>query len=179
MLINSNVEVMYTKQQIADKVTKLAKQISVDYKGVDSITLIAVLRGSAIFLADLIREIELENIGMDFLTVSSYGNATTSSGEIKIIKDLDEDITNKHVLIIEDIIDTGYTLQKVINLLKLRNPLSVKTCCLLNKPSRRKVDIAVDYIGFNIEDFFVVGYGIDYAQKYRNLAYLGKVLNTN
>ena len=127
------------------------------------------------FMADLVREIHLP-VEIDFMTTSSYGNAMNSNHDVRISKDLDGDIKGKHVLIVEDIIDTGYTLQKVRDILNLREPSSLTICTLLDKPSRREVDVPVDWVGFTIPDEFVVGYGIDYAQRHRNLGYIGKVI---
>ena len=133
-----------------------------------------ILKGASVFCADLIREINLD-VNMDFMVVSSYGNGTNSSGTVKIIKDLDVDIENKNVLIVEDIIDSGLTLSSLVAALKTRNPKSLKICTLLDKPERRTANIEVDYVGYVIEDKFIVGYGIDYAEKYRNLPYIGIV----
>ena len=133
-----------------------------------------VLKGASVFCADLIREIDLD-VRMDFMVVSSYGNETSSSGTVKIIKDLDVDIENKNVLIVEDIIDSGLTLSSLVAALETRKPKSLKLCTLLDKPERRTADIKVDYVGYVIEDKFIVGYGIDFAEKYRNLPYIGIV----
>lgn len=169
------LETLIPESEIKKTVTTLAQQINHDYEQCDSnLLLIGLLRGSFIFMADLSRAINVSH-EIDFMTVSSYGNAMNTSHDVKIIKDLDEDIRNKDVIIIEDIIDTGNTLEKVSELLKLREPRSLAICTLLDKPSRREVNIAVNYIGFSIPDEFVVGYGIDYAQHYRYLPYIGKV----
>ena len=168
------VDVLISKEKIADRVKELAKTINKEFDG-EEVVLIGLLRGSVIFLSDLAREIVLD-AKIDFMIVSSYGNTMESSREVKIIKDLEEYIEGKNVIIVEDIIDTGYTLQKVVETLKLRNPKELKICTLLDKPERREVEIPVDYVGFQIPDEFVVGYGIDYAQKHRNLPYVGMVV---
>ncbi len=168
------VDVLISKEKIADKVKELAKRINKEFEG-EEVVLIGLLRGSVIFLSDLAREIDLD-AKIDFMIVSSYGNDMESSKEVKIIKDLEEYIEGKNVIIVEDIIDTGYTLKKVVETLKIRNPKELKLCTLLDKPERREVDIVVDYVGFQIPDEFVVGYGIDYAQKHRNLPYVGIVV---
>ncbi|MEI0530502.1 hypoxanthine phosphoribosyltransferase [Brachyspira pilosicoli] len=165
-------KILIDENTVKQKVKELAKKINNDYKN-KTPCLIGLLKGSFVFIADLAREIET-NIEIDFMIVSSYGNDKIGS-EIKILKDVDIPLTGKDVIIVEDIIDTGYTLEKICEVLKTRNVSSLKICTLLNKPSRRKVDIKIDYNGFDIEDEFVVGYGIDYAQKYRNLPYIGVV----
>ncbi len=165
--------VMYTAQEINSKVKEVAKKIENDYAGQELIV-VGILKGASIFCADLIREIDLD-VRMDFMVVSSYGSSTSSSGTVKIIKDLDIDIENKNVLIVEDIIDSGLTLSSLVDALKTRKPKSLKLCTLLDKPQRRTSDIKVDYVGYVIEDKFIVGYGIDYAEKYRNLPYIGIV----
>ena len=165
-------KILIDENTVNQKVKELAKKINNDYKN-KTPCLIGLLKGSFVFIADLAREIET-NIEIDFMIVSSYGNDKIGS-EIKILKDVDIPLTGKDVIIVEDIIDTGYTLEKICEVLKTRNVSSLKICTLLNKPSRRKVDIKIDYNGFDIEDEFVVGYGIDYAQKYRNLPYIGVV----
>ena len=153
---------------------EIAKKIEEDYKNEEDLLVVGILKGANIFVADLIRNINLD-VNMDFMSVSSYGNGTESSGTVKIIKDLDVDIENKNVLIVEDIIDSGLTLSNLVAALKTRNPKSLKLCTLLDKPQRRTVNIPVVYVGFVIEDKFIVGYGIDYAEKYRNLPYIGIV----
>lgn len=162
-----------SEEDIAKKVEELAKRITKDYKNED-ILLVGLLKGSTIFLADLIRKLDLDS-NLDFIVASSYGLEMNSTRDVRILKDLEVDIKDRNVLIIEDIIDTGYTLSKVTQTLKIRNPKSIKICTLLDKPSRREVDIKVDYVGFQIEDKFVVGYGIDYAEKHRGLPYIGYV----
>lgn len=165
-------KILIDENNVKQKVKELAQKINNDYKD-KTPCLIGLLKGSFIFIADLAREIET-NIEIDFMIVSSYGNDKIGS-EIKILKDVDIALTGRDVIIVEDIIDTGYTLEKICEILQTRNVASLKICTLLNKPSRRKVDIKIDYNGFDIEDEFVVGYGIDYAQKYRNLPYIGVV----
>ena len=166
--------VMISEDEIKSKVYEIAKRIEEDYKDEENLLVVGILKGANIFVADLIRNIYLD-VNMDFMSVSSYGNSTESSGTVKIIKDLDVDIENKNVLIVEDIIDSGLTLSNLVAALKTRNPKSLKLCTLLDKPQRRTVNIPVDYVGFVIEDKFIVGYGIDYAEKYRNLPYIGVV----
>ncbi len=160
--------VLVSKEQLDKQVEELGARISKDYEG-QELVIIGVLKGGFIFLADLARKITIP-VDLDFMSVSSYGNSSKSSGVVKIIKDVDTNITDKHVLIVEDIIDTGLTLSHLVELLKTRGPLSVKICAALDKPSRRKVDLKVDYKGIEIPDEFVIGYGLDYAGKYRNIA---------
>lgn len=159
-------KILVSCEEIAKRVAELGKQISEDYKG-ESVTLVCTLRGASIFFADLVREIE-GDVEIDFIAVSSYGAGTKSSGEVKMIKDLSEPIKDKNVIIVEDIIDTGITLCYLKKLLLARAPKSLKVCSLLDKPSRRQVDFKGDYIGFEIENEFVVGYGLDYGEKMRN-----------
>ena len=159
-------KILVSREEIAKRVAELGKQISEDYKG-ESVTLVCTLRGASIFFADLVREIE-GDVEIDFIAVSSYGAGTKSSGEVKMIKDLSEPIKDKNVIIVEDIIDTGITLCYLKKLLLARAPKSLKVCSLLDKPSRRQVDFKGDYIGFEIENEFVVGYGLDYGEKMRN-----------
>ncbi|KGF15067.1 hypoxanthine phosphoribosyltransferase [Peptostreptococcus sp. MV1] len=165
--------VMFSQEEIASKVEELARQIEEDYKGQD-LLLVGILKGASVFVADLMRKINL-NVNIDFMSVSSYGSGTESSGTVKILKDLDVDIKDKNVLIVEDIIDSGITLRNLYDTLMTREPKSLKLCTLLNKPARKKVDIDVDYVGYIIEDKFIVGYGIDYDEKYRNLPYIAIV----
>ncbi|MCO6523845.1 MAG: hypoxanthine phosphoribosyltransferase [Candidatus Schmidhempelia sp.] len=170
-----HVDVMLSEMQIKQRITELGQQISQDYQyATNELVLVGLLRGSFIFMADLSRAITIGH-EVDFMTASSYGNAMMSNRDVKILKDLDEDIHGKDVLIIEDIIDTGNTLSKVKDLLALRQPRSLNICTLLDKPSRREVQVPIKYVGFTIPDEFVVGYGIDYAQYYRHLPYIGKV----
>ena len=165
--------VMFSQEEIEAKVIELAKQIEKDYKGQD-LLLVGILKGASVFVADLMRKIDL-NVNIDFMSVSSYGSGTVSSGTVKILKDLDVDIKDNNVLIVEDIIDSGITLRNLYDTLMTREPRSLKLCTLLNKPARKKVDVDVDYVGFVIEDKFIVGYGIDYDEKYRNLPYIAIV----
>jgi hypoxanthine phosphoribosyltransferase len=160
------VDILYSQEQIKNRVKELGLQISRDYQG-EELLVIGVLKGAFVFMADLIREIDLP-LELDFIGVSSYGASTISSGEVRIIKDLDYSVEGKSVLLVEDIVDTGLTLNYIKEILKKRHPHSVKICCLLDKPSRRKSPIKAEYVGFSIEDHFVVGYGLDYAGRYRN-----------
>lgn len=169
----ANISVMYTEEQVDARVKELAEQISADFKGED-VHLVCILKGSIFFTAELAKRIE-NDVTLDFMSVSSYGNETTSSGRVKIVKDLDESIQGKNVIVVEDIVDTGRTLSFLLEMLAARGPKSLKLCTLLNKPDRRVVDIPVDYVGFDVPDKFVVGYGMDYAQKYRALPYIGVV----
>jgi hypoxanthine phosphoribosyltransferase len=168
---NDIQEVLLTEQMLKDKVAELGAAITRDYADKE-IFAIGILRGAVVFMADLIRAIE-RPVQIDFMAVSSYGMQADSSGIVRILKDLDSSITGKHVLIIEDIIDSGQTLSYLIKNLTERKPASIQLCTLMNKPERRKVDLPVKYIGFEIPNEFVVGYGLDYAEKYRNLPYLG------
>lgn len=167
------VSVLISKEEVAEKIQKMAAQISKDYEGRE-IRLICVLKGGVFFMTELSKYIT-EPCSLDFMSVSSYGDGTSSSGRVRIIKDLDEPIEGKDVLVVEDIIDSGRTLSYLMKVLEQRNPKSLKLCTLLDKPDRREVEVAVDYTGFQIPDAFVVGYGLDYQQKYRNLPYIGKV----
>lgn len=172
--IEDDVEqVLLTPQQIAARVEELGAAISEDYVGKE-IMLICILKGANIFLADLVRQITVP-VSYDFVAVSSYGADTKSSGVVRILKDLDESVESKHVLVVEDIVDTGLTLRLsyLLENLRSRRAASVKVVTLLDKPSRRRVDVPVDYYGFKVEDQFVVGYGMDYQGKYRNLPYIG------
>jgi len=170
-----DVKPMISQKKLEVRVQELGKQITSDFFATKEIILIGLLRGSVIFLADLARQIKLD-AKIDFMTVSSYGSGMESSRDVKILKDLEEKIEGESVLIIEDIIDTGFTLKKVYEILSLRKPKTLKICTLLDKPERRQVKIKVDYVGFEIPDEFVVGYGIDYDQKHRNISYIGKVV---
>lgn len=164
-------EVMYTEEQLRDKIKEMGTKISEDYKGKE-LLLIGILKGSVMFMADLMKEIDIA-CSMDFMAVSSYGASTESSGVVKIIKDLDFPIEGKDVLIVEDIIDSGITLSYLQDYLKSKGPNSLEIAALLSKPARRKAQIDAKYIGFDVPDFFLVGYGLDYAEKYRNLPYIG------
>lgn len=170
---NDVKDVLFSEEMIAEKVEELGKKITEDLAEKDPIV-IGVLKGANVFLSDLIRKIDI-SVTLDFIAVSSYGLSTESSGVVKIIKDLDFSIENRDILIVEDIIDSGLTLKYLLENLKSRNPKSIRICTLLDKPERRKVDIKVDYIGFDIPDEFIVGYGIDYAEKYRNLPFIASL----
>ena len=164
--------ILVTEEQLKAKVHELGAQITRDYAGRD-LLLVSILKGSVVFMADLMRAIQMP-CSIDFMVVSSYGGAnTTSTGLVKIVKDLDQDLSGKDLLIVEDILDTGITLSHLVPMLKLRNPASVRLCTILSKPSRRKADIEPDYLGFEVPDEFVVGYGLDYDENYRNLPYVG------
>ncbi len=160
------VEVLFDRATLREKVAELGKQISRDYQGSD-LLVVGILKGAFIFMADLIREIDVP-VELDFMDVSSYGLSTSSSGEVRIVKDLEYSIKDRDVLIVEDIVDTGLTLKYISEVLKNRNPRSIKIACLLDKPSRRKAEIYPDYVGYSIPDKFVVGYGLDYAEQYRH-----------
>lgn len=164
-------EILFTEKELADRVKELGEQLTQDYAG-QEILMIGVLRGAIIFMADLARAVQLPVV-FDFMAVSSYGASTSSTGVVRILKDLDEDVEGKNVLIVEDIIDSGLTLNYLLENLKTRNPRSIKICTLLNKPDRRKTNVQIDYNGFVIPDLFVVGYGLDFAGKYRNLPFIG------
>lgn len=170
-MLNDVQEILITRDEIQKRVKELGEKISKDYEGKD-LMLIGVLKGSVPFMADLMREITI-HCTMDFMAVSSYGSGTQSSGVVRILKDLDSNIENKNVLIVEDIIDTGYTLKYLIENLKSRKPSSIEISCLLDKPDRRRVSLDIAYTGFKIPDAFVIGYGLDYAEKYRNLPFIG------
>nr|WP_024965708.1 hypoxanthine phosphoribosyltransferase [Pantoea sp. IMH] len=170
------VEVMISEDEIAKRIAELGQQITEAYRESGSeMVLVGLLRGSFMFMADLCRKIDVPH-EVDFMTASSYGSGMSSTRDVKILKDLDEDIRGKDVLIVEDIIDSGNTLSKVRDILSLRQPKSLAICTLLDKPERREVEVPVEYVGFTIPDKFVVGYGIDYAQRYRHLAYVGHVV---
>ncbi|MDD1782298.1 hypoxanthine phosphoribosyltransferase [Enterovibrio sp. ZSDZ35] len=169
------VEVMISEQEVQQRIKVLGAEITEHYKGSNDLVMVGLLRGSFVFMADLARAIELPH-SVDFMTASSYGNAMESSRDVRILKDLDDDIKGKDVLLVEDIIDTGNTLAKVREILSLREPNSIRICTLLDKPERREVEVPVDWYGFKIPDEFVVGVGIDYAQKYRHLPFIGKVV---
>ncbi len=175
-VLKHTVEVMISREAIAARIAELGKEISERYRDSGSeMVLVGLLRGSFMFMADLCRVVEVPH-EVDFMTASSYGSGMSSSRDVKILKDLDEDIRGKNVLIVEDIIDSGNTLRKVREILRLREPKSLAICTLLDKPERREVDVTVEYVGFAIPDEFVVGFGIDYAQRYRHLPYIGKVV---
>ncbi|WP_034948462.1 hypoxanthine phosphoribosyltransferase [Erwinia oleae] len=170
------VEIMISEQELVKRINELGQQINEHYRDSGSeMVLVGLLRGSFMFMADLCRKIEVPH-EVDFMTASSYGSGMSSTRDVKILKDLDEDIRGKDVLIVEDIIDSGNTLSKVREILRLREPKSLAICTLLDKPERREVDVPVEFVGFTIPDKFVVGYGIDYAQRYRHLPYVGNVI---
>ncbi|QNM04316.1 hypoxanthine phosphoribosyltransferase [Qiania dongpingensis] len=172
--MEDKIRVLIPEQEVDEKVKEIGKRISEDYAG-KSVHLICVLKGGVFFTCELAKRISVP-VSLDFMSVSSYGSGTESSGVVKIVKDLDEPLAGKHVLIVEDIIDSGRTLSYLIEILKQRNPADIRICTLLDKPSRRvKKEVQVDYTCFSIPDEFVVGYGLDYDQKYRNLPYIGVV----
>ncbi len=170
-MINDIKEVLFDEERIKEKVAELGAQISKDYEN-QELVLIGVLKGSVMFMSDLLKRITIPCC-MDFMAVSSYGSSTETSGVVRILKDLDYDIEGKNVLIVEDIIDSGITLKYLLEYLRARKPSSIDIVCLLNKPERRRVDIDVKYQGFEVPDHFLVGYGLDYAEKYRNLPFVG------
>lgn len=167
-----SVETMISREQLAARITAMAATIRKDYGPGRPILLVAVLKGAFMFLSDLMRAME-GPVTCDFIAVSSYGSGTNSSGEVRLMKDVDRSLQGRDVIIVEDIVDTGLTLSYLQDILRAREPLSLKTACLLSKPSRRKVDVAVEYIGFTIEDRFVVGYGLDFDEKHRELPFIG------
>ena len=172
MLEQDIKEVLVTREEIQEAVERLGKQLTEEYKDKE-VVVVGILRGASIFMADIVREMDVY-LDIDFMDVSSYGTAFESSGEVKIIKDLDTHLEGRHVLVVEDIIDTGRTLKYLVDLFKYRKAASVKVCTLLDKPARRVVkDIIADYVGLEVPDEFVVGYGLDYNQQYRNLPYIG------
>ena len=172
------IDQMISAKAIAARVEALAHEITDHFSGTDKLVVVGLLRGSFVFIADLVLEIDLP-VEVDFLEASSYGNAMESSREVRILKDLRGEIAGRDVLVVEDIVDTGFTLSHVVRLLKSREPKRMKVCALLDKPTRREVDIKADWTGFEIPDEFVVGYGIDFAQRNRNLPYIGKVRFTD
>lgn len=167
------VKVLLTEEEVDKRIRELGEQISKDYEG-EEVHLVCVLRGSVFFTCELAKRITLP-VSIDFMSASSYGSDTISSGKIKIVKDLEDSLMEKNVIVIEDIVDTGRTLSYLLKMLGERKPKSLRLCTLLDKPERRVTDVKVDYTGFQIPDEFVVGYGLDYAQKYRNLPYIGIV----
>ena len=168
------IDQMISAKAISARIEELAREIRTAFAGTDKLVVVGLLRGSFVFIADLVRELDM-NVEVDFLEASSYGDSTESSREVRILKDLRGEIAGRDVLVVEDIVDTGHTLHHVTTLLKSREPARLKTIALLDKPSRREVDMKADWTGFEIPDEFVVGYGIDYAQRNRNLPYIGKV----
>lgn len=167
------IEVLLTEEEIDRRIQEIGNQISNDYAG-KQVHLVCVLKGGSFFMCELAKRISVP-VSIDFMSVSSYGGDTKSSGVVRIVKDLDESLKDKHVIVIEDIVDSGRTLSYLLDMLRGRGPADVRLCTLLDKPDRRVVDVKVDYTGFEIPDEFVVGYGLDYDQKYRNLPYIGIV----
>ena len=163
-------KILFTEEDILKRAKEIGAQINEDYKG-EELIVIGTLRGAVIWMADLLKNIDLDT-KIDFISASSYGSDTVSSGVVTISKDVDLDIADKHVLIIEDIVDSGFTLSRLMNFFKERKVKSVKVCTLLDKPSRRVIELDLDYVGFQVEDLFIIGYGLDYDQKYRNLPYI-------
>lgn len=172
--MSEHIRKLISEEDIEKRIREVAAQISKDYEG-KPIHLICILKGGAMFMCELAKRIQNDDISLDFMQVSSYGGGTTSSGIVRIVKDLDEPLEGKNVLIVEDIIDTGHTLHHLTRLLMDRRPASIQICTLLNKPSRREKEVDVRYSCFEIPDKFVVGYGLDYDQRYRNLPYIGVV----
>lgn len=168
---NDIESIFFTEEELAEKVKELGAKITADYAGKDPL-IVGVLKGSFVFMADLMRRIDI-NCEVEFMAVSSYGSGTTTTGAVKITKDLNHDIEGRHVIIIEDILDSGVTLNYLKQYLAGRKPASISICALLDKPARRIADVKADYVGFNCPDAFIVGYGLDYAEKYRNLPYIG------
>ncbi|MGZ6825775.1 MAG: hypoxanthine phosphoribosyltransferase [Mycobacteriales bacterium] len=166
-------QVLITEQQIQDKVAELARAVDADYAGKE-ILLVGVLKGAVMVMADLARALETP-VSMEFMAVSSYGSSTSSSGVVRILKDLDREIADRHVLVVEDVIDSGLTLSWLLRNMRSRGPASVEVCALLRKPEAAKVDVPVKYVGFDIPAEFVVGYGLDYAERYRDLPYVGRL----
>lgn len=169
-----HVEVLLTEEQVDARISEIGAQISRDYEGKE-VHLVCVLKGGTFFTCELAKRISVP-VSLDFMSVSSYGSDTKSSGVVRIVKDLDEPLRGKDVIVVEDIVDSGRTLSYLLEMLKDRGPASLKLCTLLDKPERRVTDVKVDYTGFRVPDEFVVGYGLDYDQKYRNLPYIGKVV---
>ncbi|CAG35178.1 hypoxanthine phosphoribosyltransferase [Desulfotalea psychrophila] len=168
-----NIEVMISQEEVAGIVSRLGKEVSEEYKGIsEDLVVIGLLRGSFVFMADLVRAIETPLVA-DFMAVSSYGDGTVSTRDVKVVMDLNTSIEGRDVLVVEDIVDTGNTFSKVLTMLENRSPRSLKVCSFLSKPSRREIEVPVDFCGKEIPDEFVIGYGLDYAQKYRNLPYVG------
>lgn len=172
-ITEDKVKVLLSEEEVEKRVRELAETISNDYKG-ESVHLICILKGSVFFTCELAKRLSIP-VTLDFMSVSSYGNEKVSSGRVKILKDLDESIEGRNVIVIEDIIDSGRTLSHLMQILKVRQPKTIKLCTLLDKPDRREIDVNVDYVGFKIPDAFVVGYGLDYEQKLRNLPYVGYI----
>lgn len=171
--MKEKISILISEERVDKRIAEMAQEISREFEG-ESVELICILKGSVFFTCELAKRMTVP-VSLDFMCVSSYGDGTKSSGIVRISKDLDQSIEGKNVIVIEDIIDSGRTLSYLLELLKARKPKSIRLCTLLDKPSRRVVEVPVDYTGFEIEDKFVIGYGLDYAQKYRNLPYIGVV----
>lgn len=171
--MSDKIKELLSEEKVDNRIRELGEQITKDYEG-EEVFLVCTLKGASFFACELAKRIKLP-LTLDFIAVASYGDGTQSSGEVRMIKDLDESIEGKNVIVVEDIVDTGRTLSYLMDILKKRNPRTLKLCSLLDKPERRVVDIKADYTGFEVPDLFVVGYGLDYAQKYRNLPYIGVV----
>jgi len=170
------MQVMLSREQIEKRIRELALEIERDYGANEEIHLVCVLKGGFVFLSDLVRSLKAR-VTLDFIAMSSYGKGTKSSGEVRLLKDVDHALEGRHVIIVEDIVDTGLTLHYLQEILRARSPRTLRTACLLSKPSRREVEVPVEYIGFTIEDRFVVGYGLDYDEKYRSLPYIAVLAN--
>ncbi|MBQ7246440.1 MAG: hypoxanthine phosphoribosyltransferase [Firmicutes bacterium] len=172
MALNNEIKgkILFTEEQIRNRAKELAEEIARDYEG-EEVILLCTLKGSVLWMADLMKEIPLD-VKIDFVSANSYGSSTCTSGVVTITKDVDMDLFNKNVIIVEDIVDTGTTLKHLKEYLKERNPKDVKICTMLDKPARRVIDLEPDYIGFTVDDLFIIGYGLDYDQKYRNLPYI-------
>ena len=167
----ATTRILISADDIANRIRSLAAEIARDHAAAGQVHLVCVLKGAFLFLADLVRALDMP-VTLDFMALSSYAKGTTSSGEVRLLKDLDSALEGRHVIIVEDIVDTGLTLNYLQEILAARGPRSVRTACLLSKPSRRQIDVRVEYIGFTIDDHFVVGYGLDYAEAYRHLPYI-------
>ena len=172
MSMNNDIkgEILFTEEEIRNRARELGREISLDYAGED-VVMLGILKGSVMWMADLMKEVSID-VKIDFMVASSYGSSTSTSGVVTITKDVDMDLEGKSVIIVEDIVDTGTTLSYLVGYLKERNPKSIKICTLLDKPSRRLNDLVPDYVGFTIDDLFIIGYGLDFDQKYRNLPYI-------
>jgi len=171
MLADDTAQVLVSEEELQAKVQELGAAIAADYADKNPL-IISVLKGATVFVADLIRTMDI-HLGIDFIATSSYGDSDTSTGVVRILKDLETSVSGRHLVVVEDIVDTGHTLSYLLEMLKNRQPASIKLCVLLDKPERRTVPIEADYVGFTIPDYFVVGYGLDFAEKYRNLPFVG------
>jgi hypoxanthine phosphoribosyltransferase len=171
MLADDTAQVLVSEEALQAKVKELGARIAADYADKNPL-IISVLKGATVFVADLIRAMDI-HLGIDFIATSSYGDSDTSTGVVRILKDLETNIAGRHLIVVEDIVDTGRTLSYLLDILKARQPASIKLCVLLDKPERREVKVQADYVGFTIPDYFVVGYGLDFAEKYRNLPFVG------